>query len=156
MMPAELKVCDNTMFRDLWASAMKNWQIAKILGISASTLGNAGRRFGLQQRPCLRSKRLTDAANAAYDLYNVTGEVTPALSPDPKDPSGRVLGVPPRLVVRTRPSLPLTRGLGWSSEHDAAILTAGGSYRANARLAKQWNMQSAKVLARWHQLRAQA
>jgi hypothetical protein len=42
----------------------------------------------------------------------------------------------------------------WSDLRDGRILASKGSYRAVSKMAQEWGLPIARVMARWHVLRA--
>lgn len=121
------KIGDEDKFRKLWRSDLTVAQIAEIYGCDRRSISKAAARFGL---PARQAQRHNDTPRA------VAGEV--------QDDGARA----PCPYVDGPPF--------WTQHHDNRVWDSDGRYAAINALADEWRVPAARVLARWHLLRAAA
>lgn len=115
---------DIDRLRQLWREGVPNKAIAAELGISRPYVSTLGQRLGLPRR--VRGGRVMEACQPR-----------------------RVDEAPPIVPGADVPRPPV-----WSVERDGAILATRGAYAELQALARDWGIASARIVARWHLLRA--
>lgn len=118
--------------RRLWLAEVPSGEIAEVVGVSRPSVTRIAKRLGLPRR------------NQKGQIVGRMVDAEPR--PVPPAPSSGGGEAAPDPMPADRPPGP------WTVDQDARILATGGKYEKVARLAREWDRPSARIIARFHAL----
>jgi hypothetical protein len=127
---------DSKEFRQMWADGLTARVIAAHFDVPQATVSRMAIRYSLPHRDLRSLKRHRDDTEVRVAAQK-------------KSAQARL----DKMIRRRGEGKILTTNF-WTYDRDLAVFQSGGAYGAVNKLAKEWGVNSNRIMARWHVLRA--